>query len=62
MQITKFLKEVKRELLETTFPSRSTTILFTSFVIGFTIMMSIYLAALDLGLGELVIRMITSFK
>lgn len=60
MNISKFLKEIQVELKETTFPSRNTVIMFTSFVIFFTAAMAIYLGVLDLGFGEGIIKLLTS--
>jgi preprotein translocase SecE subunit len=61
MNITTYLKEIQKELQQTTFPNRQTVINFTSFVILFTILMSAYFAALDLGFGKLVIGFISKF-
>jgi preprotein translocase SecE subunit len=62
MNIKKFFSEIIIELKQTTFPSQNIVFSFTLFVIVFTILMSIFLALLDLGFGEAVIKFITNFN
>jgi preprotein translocase SecE subunit len=57
--IKQFLNEVKKELSLTTFPSRYTTVVFTAFVVLFTVVVSAYLGVLDFGFGKSIITLIS---
>ena len=58
MNILNYLKEVQAELKEVKFPSTSTTILYTGIVIALSIVVAIGLGALDLGLLEMLAKII----
>jgi len=51
--LNNFIKDVKGELLKVTFPSKSETIGSTTVVIIFTIVVSIFLAIVDVVLVRL---------
>lgn len=59
--MNKFFKEVRQELNKTTFPSRRTAILFTVFVLIFSIVMALYFGVLDVVFGKAIIAFINRF-
>ena len=52
--VSQFLREVKVELKKVTWPSRKDTIGSTSVVLVLVIVISVFLALVDLGLSKLV--------
>jgi preprotein translocase SecE subunit len=62
MNLSTYLKEIQKELNLTTFPSQNVVVSFTLFVVIFTAVMAVYLGALDLGFGEVVIQGLNNFK
>jgi preprotein translocase subunit SecE len=56
-----YLNDVKKELKQTTFPSKDYTFYYTTFVIAFAVLMSVYFAVLDLGFGELLKKYLEIF-
>lgn len=62
MNLSTYLKEIQKELKQTTFPSQNIVINFTAFVIIFTGVMAAYLGVLDLGFGEAIIQGINNYK
>jgi preprotein translocase SecE subunit len=62
MNLSTYLKDIQKELKLTTFPSQTTVVNFTLFVVIFTAVMAVYLGALDLGFGEAILKGISSVK
>lgn len=62
MNIANYLKDIQKEMRQTTFPSQAIVINFTLFVIIFTAAMAVYLGALDLGFGDAILRGIEKAK
>jgi preprotein translocase SecE subunit len=59
--ISTYLKDVQKELKQTTFPSKDYTFYYTTFVVLFAALMAIYFAALDLGFGRLLLAFLDNF-
>lgn len=51
-----------KEMKVTTFPSQTVVINFTVFVIAFTAVMALYLGALDVGFGDVMIEGINKVR
>ena len=62
MNLSTYIKEIQKELKLTTFPSQNIVINFTLFVVIFTAVMAVYLGALDLGFGDLILKGINNAK
>ena len=52
-KIFQFLKEVKNEMLKVVWPSRQETIRMTILVIAFSLVVSLFLGAVDYGFTKL---------
>ncbi len=59
--MNKFFKEVRQELNKTTFPSRRTAIVFTIFVLVFSVVMALYFGILDIAFGKAILGIINRF-
>lgn len=59
--MNKFFKEVRQELNKTTFPSRRTAIIFTIFVLIFSVVMAVYFGVLDIAFGKVILGIINRF-
>ena len=53
MNLTNYLKETKEELKEVKWPTRSQTIIWTVLVIVLSIIVAVFLGAVDFGLKDL---------
>ena len=62
MNLSTYLRDIRKELSLTTFPKQDVIINFTLFVIIFTAIMAVYLGALDLFFGEAVLSGINKLK
>lgn len=58
MKLTQYLKETKNELKEVVFPTTSMTITYTVIVIAISILVAVGLSGVDLGLRELLAKII----
>lgn len=58
MNILQYLKETKAELKEVVFPSSSQTTVYTVLVIVISIFVAVTLSGVDLGLRDLLTRVI----
>ena len=52
-RVFQYLREVKTELFKVVWPSRKETLRLTFIVIVFSVLVSIFLGAVDFGLSEL---------
>ncbi len=59
MKLLQYLKETKAELKEVVFPTSSQTIIYTVLVIVISLAVAILLWAADLGLKELLTKVVT---
>lgn len=59
MNLFNYLKETKAELKEVTFPSVSQTILYTTAVIVISVAVAVLLGAVDFGLHEGLLKIIS---
>ena len=58
MKFLQYLKETKAELKEVVFPTTSQTIIYTVIVIVISIVVALMLGAVDLGLRELLAKIL----
>lgn len=58
MKLVQYLKETKNELKEVVFPTSSQTITYTVLVIGISVVVAVGLGGIDLGLREMVAKII----
>lgn len=58
MNFLQYLKETKAELKEVVFPTTSQTIIYTVLVIVISIVVALSLGAVDLGLRELLAKIL----
>jgi preprotein translocase SecE subunit len=58
MKLLQYLKETKSELKEVTFPTFSTTTMFAMLVIVISVAVALMLSGIDLGLRELLAKVI----
>ena len=62
MNLSTYIKDIQKELKLTTFPNQQTVVNFTLFVIIFTAVMALYLGALDLGFGTVILEGINKYS
>ncbi len=58
MKLLQYLKETKAELKEVVFPTTSQTIMYTILVIVISVIVALTLSAVDLGLRELLAKIL----
>lgn len=58
MKLSQYLKETKNELKEVVFPTSSMTITYTVIVIVISVLVALGLSGVDLGLRELLAKLI----
>lgn len=58
-KVLQYLKEVKNELVKVVWPSRRDTVKMTIIVIVFSVMVSVFLGAVDYGLSKLLEQVLT---
>lgn len=61
MKLLQYLKETKAELKEVVFPTSSQTVIYTILVIVVSLLIAVFLAAVDLGLKELLTKVVAHF-
>ena len=59
MKLLQYLKETKNELKEVVFPSMSQTATFTTLVIVISVVVALFLGGIDLGLKELLTKIVS---
>lgn len=59
MKLLQYLKETKNELKEVVFPTTAQTITFTFLVIVISTLVAVTLGGVDLGLGEILKRIVS---
>lgn len=59
MKLFQYLKETKAELKEVVFPTTSQTVIYTVLVIVISIAVAVMLGGVDLGLRELLEKIVT---
>ena len=58
MKLLQYLKETKAELKEVVFPTTSQTVIYTVLVIVISVVVALFLGAVDLGLRELLAKIL----
>lgn len=58
MKLLQYLKETKAELKEVVFPTTSQTVIYTVLVIVISVVIALFLGAVDLGLRELLAKIL----
>lgn len=59
MKLLQYLKETKKELKEVVFPTTNQTIMFTFLVVLLSVIVAITLGGVDLGLSEILKKIVT---